>query len=413
MPVISQTIQMQPLLLAPRSLVNISPAGNNPSINATLDALPVKIETQRQFLAQVLKIMADSSLVEVKILKSRELIQLRASIPVKPGQLVLLISTKNGLELQSDSSQAVKHLLRLLLPKQGSIKQALTSLMRATAARSEPEKPNTGKDINAIVQRVVQQLPVRQEIIKPELLRQIINNFGLIRLPSQSSSATATSSGPSSAVLAAISNGSPVNPSVSLQTPIGQLLIPFLKNLLQPGAVTTNRFATAQIRERVTEMLARIMLNQIKPQQANTGDEVEIRRTEIVARNENQLDSFQMQFIPPRQLTQKETEGEAGAQEQGKMEKKWTVRLSFDFPELGQITTFIVLANNHHLEMNFWIDRPGTFALVKSKREKLQRRLTKQLKSQGIDALKIEVFAGEAPQRATPLVASHLVNEVA
>ena len=137
-----------------------------------------------------------------------------------------------------------------------------------------------------------------------------------------------------------------------------------------------------------------------------------------MTRGDNQLDSFQLQFQLTRGNASIVDEKDGNSAEQKKSsDKKWTVKLDFDFPVLGRITTYILLTSNTQLEMNFWSNRPKTYALIKSKRNALRRRLKKHLGANGIEVCKIDVFEGDPPEDATSsgnrLVASHLVNEVA
>ena len=137
-----------------------------------------------------------------------------------------------------------------------------------------------------------------------------------------------------------------------------------------------------------------------------------MRRSEVVARSESQLDGFQIQFLAPRIPHDRPcSDQDSEAAQQIAAVKKWTVRLSFDFPELGKISALISLAAETRLEMNFWCQRSGTVALIQSRLAKLQRKLKSRLKSQGVKDLTIAVHEGEVPTRS-PLVASHLINEV-
>jgi len=66
-------------------------------------ALPSAAPLREQFLAQVLRILAQSESADVRILKTRAVIQIQASIPLKEGQLVLLQRSADGISLQTGS----------------------------------------------------------------------------------------------------------------------------------------------------------------------------------------------------------------------------------------------------------------------------------------------------------------------
>ena len=403
----------QPSATAPSStLQTLTPQMTSTALPETLSSPILKTQVaQPQFLAQVLKILANNTAADVKILNTRQIIQLQPSVPLAKGQLVLLQQTTTGIKLQADAKATATQLMRLLIPKQGTVKNALSSIVRTLPPMGAESNKNTAQDreinkgtedIARLIKSVISKLPSRQQVANPEQLKAFINASGLSPLAGRPTSVAA-----SSATVDVEKTAAPNLP----QTPLGQLLIPLLKALLQMSPKQNTRVHKEQTAA-LTEALSRILLNQIRIPGLADGDELNSRRMEIVARHENQLDGFQLQFLAPRVNPDREySEQTSGKQGADAAEKKWIVNLHFEFPELGKITALIALTAEKHLEMSFWSDRPHTFTLINSQRKKFQKKLQKRLKTLGIESLKIEVFAGEAPLRQ-PLVASHLVNEI-
>jgi len=152
------------------------------------------------------------------------------------------------------------------------------------------------------------------------------------------------------------------------------------------------------------------MLSQMRSLNPLEGDDTDIRRTELLARSDNQIDSFHIQFSAPKTRNEKENGNKNNENEnQRTMERRWTVRLSFDFQSLGSMTAIIVLSAEKQLEMKFWSERPETLLLINEHRKAFQNQLQEKMASQGIE-LSMEVFKGKAPQQDVA-ISSSLVDE--
>ena len=143
-----------------------------------------------------------------------------------------------------------------------------------------------------------------------------------------------------------------------------------------------------------------------------SGQEAEVGRGEWLSRFEHNLDSFQFELgiVRERYEDAKQRSGD-GTKTDNKV-RQWTVRLAFDFEELGLITAFVVLTNNRQLEMNFWTECTDTRIQIEQFKQRFQSRLDLALSPHGIEQLEIGVHEGEPPP-SKPQVTTQLVSEVA
>jgi hypothetical protein len=271
MEILSQSIQKASVSLAS----GIRPA----KISA-----PPSSSNQQSYLAQVIKLMANTNFASVKVLSTLQTIQIESTNKLNPGQLISITPQGRELILQTNVQQTADQILRLLLPRQGSIREALVSLVRTIlnneASSHEDRSPNMAahqrqgktQETNNLVSALVKQLPTRTEIVKPELLKQLIQNTGLFHAREGISDKPLT---PQSAL-------------AQKTNTLGQSLLPILKVLLQNNSFE----GKSELYGRIADLIARIILNQIRPLNNLAGDDVESRRSELVARNENQLDGF-------------------------------------------------------------------------------------------------------------------------
>jgi hypothetical protein len=190
-------------------------------------------------------------------------------------------------------------------------------------------------------------------------------------------------------------------------SPLIKLLLPLLKSVLL--APVTKPIDQEQL-PRLTQLLARAMLAAIRA--PGGGQEAEIGRGEWLSRFEHNLDSFQFELgIVKERYEDKHQRPGAGSKTDNKV-RQWTVRLAFEFEELGLITAFVVLTNNRQLEMNFWTEREDTRAQIEQCRQRFRSRLDQALSPHGIEQLEIGVHEGEPPP-SRPQVTTQLVNETA
>ncbi|MBV1878539.1 MAG: hypothetical protein KUG79_12925 [Pseudomonadales bacterium] len=118
--------------------VSIQPvAASSTALNLPPESSPAKTEAQQTLLAQVIKIMAKTGMVDVKVLNTQAVIQVQSSIPLRPGQLILVNLSSEGIGLQANAKQAAEHLFQKLLPLQGSVKDALASLLSSRRILSQ------------------------------------------------------------------------------------------------------------------------------------------------------------------------------------------------------------------------------------------------------------------------------------
>jgi len=360
-----------------------------PTIQAlapTQGAKAVVADTSSQnnqvFLAQVLKQLPGTNFISVKLLSSLQMLQIENTRNLKPGQLIQLSAVGGELKLQSNPKETADQILRLLLPKQGSVKDALTVLLKSLGLSIQTgvvkREQGSNPEITRLVENIVKQLPQWGEIIKPTVLKKLIQNTGLLSPPPANSNNTQGFQGKT----------------------IGQSLLPILKSLLLSNSNQVDT-KTQETGARLTELIARVMLSQMRPQNRLEKEEIDTRRAELLARGENQIDSFHIQFSGPKPR-EEEWDKDSEYRNQSLTERKWTVRLSFDFQELGSITAIIVLSAEKRLEMNFWSERPETLLLINQHRRKFENQLQDKMEAQGIE-LSMAVFEGRAPQQESAI----------
>jgi hypothetical protein len=378
------------------SAVKISPPSSAPNDQANNHSSTLA-SSQLSYLAQVVKLISNTNIASVKILSTLQTIQIESADKLKPGQLIRIIPEAGGLKLTANPQQTIDQILRLLLPRQGSIKDALSNLVKMIPDPQTVHPKGTVSDAKAneimnIVAALVKQLPSRGEIVKPELLKQLIQNTGLFH------SRESVAEKPVFAQ----------NQTFKSTIPLVQSLLPILKALFQNSPEN----AKSEGSNRIADLIARIILNQIRPLNNVVGEEVETRRLELIARNDNQIDGFNIQFTSPKANQQKENWSKNPSNEEAlSLTRKWTVRLSFNFPELGKITAIIHLSAEKQLEMNFWTERSTTFYLIEEHRQKFQKKVGLRMETEGISGLKIKVFEGEAPSFEEK-ISSSLINEI-
>ena len=180
-----------------------------------------------------------------------------------------------------------------------------------------------------------------------------------------------------------------------------------LKQILTTSSQPVTR-GTEQALPALNDTVARLVLAQMRPQLVEP-DNAESRRFELMLRSESSIDGIQISIetTPLRTEAKEQEQFEEGHAEQ---EKKWTVRLAFDFPELGPVTAFIMLMGNTRVELQFWATRPATKRLIEDRQRRLTQRLSEQLDEQGINDLTFSVFEGEPAPR--PNVTTELLHEI-
>jgi hypothetical protein len=197
----------------------------------------------------------------------------------------------------------------------------------------------------------------------------------------------------------------------SAQSPLVKLMLPLLKSvLLTPPLNSQEQEKRQELLPRLNQLLARGLLSGIRAPGA--GPEAELGRGEWLSRHDNAIDNLQFQLGVVRERSSEEDQNRAPGTEEQNQVRRWTVRLAFDFEELGLITTYVVLVDNRALEMNFWAERPATKLKLEAYQQKFHKKVQRVLSEHGIERLAIDVLDGDPPS-SKPQVTTQLVNEIA
>jgi hypothetical protein len=190
-----------------------------------------------------------------------------------------------------------------------------------------------------------------------------------------------------------------------------KLMLPLLKSvLLTPPTNGQEQERRMELLPKLSQLIARVLLSAVRS--PGNGLEAEVGRGEWLTRHDNSLDSLQIELGVVRQRSSDENQEQDQQQDQKPQVRRWTVRLSFDFEELGLITAFIILVDNRALEMNFWAEREATRHKIEYYQQQFRQKLNDVLTSHGIERLTIDVHEGDPPP-AKPQVTTQLVDEVA
>ena len=195
------------------------------------------------------------------------------------------------------------------------------------------------------------------------------------------------------------------------QSPLVKLMLPLLKSvLLTPPLNNTEQEKRQELLPRLNQLLARGLLSGIRAPGA--GPEAELGRGEWLSRHDNAIDNLQFQLGVVRERNPEEDQNQTHGKEAQGQVRRWTVRLAFDFEELGLITAYVVLVDNRALEMNFWAERPTTKQKLEAYQQKFHKKVQQVLSEHGIERLAIDVLDGDPPS-SKPQVTTQLVNEIA
>jgi hypothetical protein len=208
-----------------------------------------------------------------------------------------------------------------------------------------------------------------------------------------------------------------LNPATAARPGLLTLLLQIARALtpgdaLAAGAVTDNRaLSDTQLRKPVADMLGKLLLNQLQPlmQRADANDS-EMRRVDLLVRNDQQLDSFNLQFsrvdLPATRI--KEDDADASNHANGEKIRAWRVKLTFHLQRLGEMSAIVNYTEGKTLSTSIWSDSADTFALLHEHQSQLQERLATSLQDSGIDIL-INVHQGK-PSNTPGNLSSHLVD---
>ncbi|MFT5803734.1 MAG: hypothetical protein ACI9R8_000771 [Candidatus Paceibacteria bacterium] len=208
-----------------------------------------------------------------------------------------------------------------------------------------------------------------------------------------------------------------LNPATAARPGLLTLLLQIARALtpgdaLAAGAVTGDRaLSGTQLRKPVADMLSKLLLNQLQPLM-HRGDatDSEMRRVDLLVRNDQQLDSFNLQFsrvdLPATRM--KEDDADAPNQANGEKTRAWRVKLTFDLQRLGEVSAIINYTEGKTLSTSIWSNSADTFALLHEHQSQLQERLATSLQNSGIDIL-IDVYQG-TPSHTPGNLSSHLVD---
>jgi hypothetical protein len=208
-----------------------------------------------------------------------------------------------------------------------------------------------------------------------------------------------------------------LNPTIAARPGLLTLLLQIARALtpgdaLAAGAITGDRaLSGTQLRKPVADMLGKLLLNQLQPlMQRSDPTDGEMRRVDMLVRNDQQLDSFNLQFsrvdLPATRV--KEDDADASSHANGGKTRAWRVKLTFHLQRLGEVSAIVNYTEGKTLSTSIWSDSADTFALMREHQSQLQERLATSLQDSGID-IQIDVLQGTPPSTPGNL-SSHLVD---
>ncbi|MFT7131708.1 MAG: hypothetical protein ACI81O_000414 [Cyclobacteriaceae bacterium] len=208
-----------------------------------------------------------------------------------------------------------------------------------------------------------------------------------------------------------------LNPATAARPGLVTLLLQIARALtpgdaLAAGAVIGDRaLSGTQLRKPVADMLGKLLLNQLQPlmRRADTTDG-EMRRVDLLVRNDQQLDNFSLQFsrvdLPATRI--KEDDADASDHANGEKTRAWRVKLTFHLQRLGEVSAIVNYTEGKTLSTSIWSDSADAFALMREHQSQLQERLATSLQDSGID-IQIDVRQGK-PSNTPGNLSSHLVD---
>jgi len=208
-----------------------------------------------------------------------------------------------------------------------------------------------------------------------------------------------------------------LNPATAARPGLLTLLLQIARTLtpgdaLAAGAVTGDRaLSGTQLRKPVADMLGKLLLNQLQPlMQRSDAADSDMRRVDLLVRNDQQLDSFNLQFsrvdLPATRI--KEDAADASNQANGEKTRAWRVKLTFHLQRLGEVSAIVNYTEGKILSTSIWSDNADTFALMREHQSQLQERLATTLQDSGID-IQIDIRQGK-PSNTPGNLSSHLVD---
>jgi hypothetical protein len=275
----------------------------------------------------------------------------------------------------------------------------------ATAAPDQ--RPPVPEAAMALVRTLISNLPQPSQL-DATAIRDFIRLASLLPATRDPASEERTTNATSTASL---------NPATAARPGLLTLLLQIARALtpgdaLAAGAVTGDRaLSGTQLRKPVADMLGKLLLNQLQPlmQRADATDS-EMRRADLLVRNDQQLDSFNLQFsrvdLPATRI--KEDAADASNQPNGEKTRAWRVKLTFHLQRLGEVSAIVNYTEGKTLSTSIWSKSADTFALMREHQSQLQERLTTSLQDSGID-IQIDVRQG-TPSNTPGNLSSHLVD---
>ncbi len=347
------------------------------------------------------------------------------------------------LEILSRTGQNLAPLIKATLPQQQNLNQLTGALLAGFRQGSNPA-------VMTATEAFISSLPVRQQLIDPTALRQVLRDSGLfmeshlaagdsvpgdlktalLKLARQlENSAQQRHLGEQGAASKLATDYSPVS-NAKNRSPSGyegqnktpaqaynassaaQLKPPELPGDLRPqGRVALNQFNLPQ----QPELLSRYLLDMVRGslarqdahqllhlQSSNAQQQQYVM--EIPVRDQDGVDVWQLHI--ERRETQDDDTPQTSAREQPS--HQWAITLNFDFPGMGPVKS-VVKHSDAGLSVNFIAERPETGAMIKATQNELRERLEQQ----GIAQPEIHSHVGNSAGPDSPLHEHHLLEDKA
>ncbi|MFT4633435.1 MAG: hypothetical protein ACI96P_001195 [Candidatus Azotimanducaceae bacterium] len=340
------------------------------------------------------------------------------------GRIRLAGNTTQTLTNQTDVTVANPRNTQNASQDRHGTNSTVPTTISTTGLTNNTATPATMRDTTAAAQR----LPVPEATVA--LVRSLINNIpqrgqldakAIREFVSQASLLPASRdlnlSQPTADERSTSAASTTVAPGTAARPGLVTLLLQIARSLapgdaLPAGAVSSDRPTSGtHLRKPVADMLGKLLINQLQPlmQRLETADS-EMRRVDLLVRNDPQLDNFNLQFsrvdLPTTRV--KEDAPDAGDHAAAEKTRAWRVKLTFHLQRLGEVSAIVNYTEGQTLSTSIWSDNVGTFALMRKHQSQLQERLATSLQDSGIE-IQVDVHQGK-PSDTTSHLSSHLVD---
>ncbi len=344
-----------------------------------------------------------NKLINDEIIKQAQVVQIKTSLSIEPGQQLLLQVNKDSSGITFDlkhspkESNLVSQYINQLITRQQALPQLIASL-KEIATQSSPANTFFTPTFKSQVESVLQQFPQLAQLSTGQDIKKAVQNSGLYlesKLVNSNTSTNTTVPISSTDLKAAlsrlvtlISNNEAVFMPKQATAQSGLYQHMALEGLIKPSVHSApffdlpNQVKHAQVQKPVLELpllqlnnhlllqtrlldqiesvLSRIIISQF---QARESSDQSFLNVEIPFRHNDQQEILQLKIREEK----KEKEAELG-------NKIWTVNMAFNLQSLGGIRIYITL-DKIDLAIQFWTEEKDSQRLIQNYFTLLSERL--------------------------------------